>query len=317
MPASPAISPGSAKSSVIDPLSRSMLMRIAKSAAPIGAEIFDIDLAAGVDQNAFDAIVDAFHQHAVIAFRNQNKLSTEQQVAFSRRFGDLDVNVRSEFNKDGRPEVLVLSNITQDGKPIGVVDAGRYWHTDLCYLKKPARATILHALEVPMDGSEPLGDTRYASMTAAYDALCADMKKRLNGLKAVHSYRYTYEKKATDFKLRPKLAERGTDWLPPDVVHDVIRTHPYTGQKCLYVNEGYTTRIVDLPAHESDELLNELKAHAVQPRFQYAHKWAVGDLVMWDNCLTQHKAIPDYALPQRRLLERTTVLGAADIGALA
>ena len=292
-------------------------MRIVRSAAPIGAEIFDIDLSAGVEPNAFDAIAQALHQHAVIAFRNQTRLTTEQQVAFSRRFGELDVNVRSEFNKDGRPEVLVLSNITRDGKPIGVVDAGRYWHTDLCYLKKPARATILHALEVPMNGNTPLGDTRFASMTAAYDALAAGMKKHLEGLKAVHSYRYTYEKKAADFKLRPKLAERGTDWLPPDVVHDVVRTHPYTGQQCLYVNEGYTTRIVGLSAGESDALLQELKAHAVQPQFQYAHKWAVGDLVMWDNCLTQHKATSDYALPQRRLLERTTVLAAADIGALA
>lgn len=168
-----------------------------------------------------------------------------------------------------------------------------------------------------MNGNAPLGDTRYASMTAAYEALSPDMKKRLHGLKAVHSYRYTYEKKATDFKLRPKLAERGTDWLPPDVVHDVVRAHPYTGRKCLYVNEGYTTRIIGLPADESDALLNELKAHAVQPQFQYAHKWAAGDLVMWDNCLTQHKATPDYALPQRRLIERTTVLGPTEIGSFA
>ncbi len=124
-------------------------------------------------------------------------------------------------------------------------------------------------------------------MTAAYDALSPERKKRLHGIKAVNSYLYTYEKKATYFKLRPKLAERGTDWLPPDVVHDVIRTHPYTGQKCLYVNEGYTTRIIGLPDGESDALLDELKAHAVQPQFQYAHKWAVGDLVMWDNCLTR------------------------------
>ena len=292
-------------------------MRIKESAALIGAEIFDIDLSLDIDQDTFDKIVDAFHQHAVIVFRGQKLLTADQQIAFSRRFGDLDVNVRSEFNKDGRPEVLILSNITRDGKPIGVVDAGRYWHTDLCYLKKPARATVIHALEVPMNGAEPLGDTLYSSMTAAYDALAGDMKERLAGLKAVHSYRYTYEKKAADFKLRPKLAERGTDWIPPDVVHDVVRVHPYTGQQCLYVNEGYTTRIVGLPADESDELLKELKAHAVQPRFQYTHKWRVGDLIMWDNCLTQHKAVPNYALPQRRLMERTTVLGAADIGVLA
>ena len=288
-------------------------MRIKKSAALIGAEVFDIDLSLDLDQSTFDEVVDVFHKHGVIVFRGQ-KLTADQQIAFSRRFGDLDVNVRSEFNKDGRPEVLILSNITRDGKPIGVVDAGRYWHTDLCYLTRPARATIIHALEVPMNGFEPLGDTLYSSMTAAYDALSEDMKRRLAGLKAVHSYRYTYEKKAADFKLRPKLAERGTDWIPADVVHDVVRVHPYTGRKCLYVNEGYTTRIVGLPSDESDELLKELKAHAVQQQFQHTHKWNVGDLLMWDNCSTQHKAVPNYALPQRRLMERTTVLGAAEIG---
>ncbi|HEX2828221.1 MAG TPA: TauD/TfdA family dioxygenase [Burkholderiales bacterium] len=291
-------------------------MRVKKSTAPIGAEIFDIDLSNGLDDAAYEAAAAALHEHEVIVFRGQ-KLTAAQQIAFSRRFGDLDVNVRSEFNKDGHPEVLILSNIQKDGKPIGVVDAGRYWHTDLCYLKRPARTTVLHALEVPMNGSEPLGDTLFCSETRAYDALPDAMKARIADLKAVHSYRYTYEQKARDFKLRPGLGERGTDWLPPDVVHDVVRRHPVTGRKCLYVNEGYTTRIVGLPKEESDALLAQLKAHATQPQFQYTHKWQVGDLLMWDNCAVQHKAVPNYALPQRRLIERTTVLGPAEIGTLA
>ena len=288
-------------------------MQVTNSPAPIGAEITDIDLSAGMDDRTFERIVDALHARAVIVFRDQ-KLSADQQVAFSRRFGDLDVNVRSEFNKDGRPEVLVLSNIQKDGKPIGVVDAGRYWHTDLCYKTRPARATVLHALEIPMSGSEPLGDTLFASMTAAYDALPAAVKDRIADLKAVHSYRYTYEKKAQDFKLRPTLEQRGSDWIPDDVLHDVVRRHPFTGVKCLYVNEGYTTRIVGMPQAESEELLAYLKAHAVKPEFQHAHKWRVGDLLMWDNCLVQHKAVSNYALPQRRLIERTTVLSANEIG---
>jgi taurine dioxygenase len=291
-------------------------MLVKKAAAPIGAEVTQVDLSQGVDDGTFNKIVDTFHTYAVIVFRAQT-LTADQQIAFSRKFGELDINVRSEFNKDGRPEVLILSNITKDSKPIGVVDAGRYWHTDLCYKARPARATLIHALEVPMNGAEPLGDTLFSSMSAAYEALPVDMKKRLQGLKSVHSYRYTYEKKAQDFKLRPKLAERGSDWIPEDVVHDVVRAHPYTRQKCLYVNEGYTTRIVGLSQAESEELLQYLKNHAVQPQFQYTHKWQVGDLLMWDNCLVQHKAVPNYALPQRRLMERTTVLGAEAIGAPA
>lgn len=291
-------------------------MQIRKSAAPIGAEVFDVDLSKGLDEAGFNDAIDALHQNEVIVFRGQ-KLTTAQQIAFSRRLGDLDVNVRSEFNKDGHPEVLVLSNIQKDGKPIGVVDAGRFWHTDLCYLPRPARATLLYALEVPMNGAEPLGDTLFSSMTRAYDALPERMKLRLDGLRAVHSYRYTYEQKARHFKLRPNLEQRGTAWLPPDVVHDVVRRHPATGRKCLYVNEGYTTRIVGLPKDESDALLKELEAHAVLPQFRYTHKWQVGDLLIWDNCAVLHKAVPNYALPQRRLIERTTALGPASVGVLA
>lgn len=284
------------------------VLRIKQFDAPIGAEIAGVDLARELDARTFDEITRAFHEHGVIVFRDQ-KMSADQQIEFSRRFGDLDVNVRSEFNKDGRPEVLVLSNIVENGKAIGVQDAGRYWHTDLCYLKRPARATFLHALEVPMQDGQPVGDTLFASMTAAYDALSPEMKARLAELQAVQSYRYTYEKKARDFKLRPGLAKGGDNWIPDDVVHPVVRIHPFTGRKCLYVNEGYTTRILGLPEKESAELLKQLIEHAVQPAFVYRHKWQVGDLLMWDNCATQHKAIPDYALPQRRLIERTTVLG--------
>jgi taurine dioxygenase len=284
------------------------MLNVRKFAAPLGAEITGFDLTRDLDEPAFNAVVRAFHENAVLVFRGQ-KMSADEQIAFSRRFGDLDVNVRSEFNKDGRPEVLVLSNKLRDGKPIGVQDAGRYWHTDLCYLKRPARATFLHALEVPMHDGEPLGDTLFSSMTAAYDTLSPELKARIEGLQAVQSYRYTYEKKAQDFKLRPQLAERGDDWIPPDVVHPVVRVHPHTGRKCLYVNEGYTTRIVGIPEAEGEALLRTLLEHAVDERFVYRHKWQVGDLLMWDNCATQHKAVPNYALPQTRLIERTTALG--------
>jgi taurine dioxygenase len=232
-------------------------MRGRESISPIGADVFDIDLSLPVAQSAFDEIVEVFYQRAVIAFREQTP-TADQQIAFSRRFGDLDVNVRSEFNKDGRPEILVFSNIQKDGKPIGGVDAGRYWLTDLCYLKRPARATLLHATEVPMNGTEPLGDTLFSSMTAAYDALSDAMKTRIAGLTTVHNYRYKHEQKAQDFKLRPQLAERGSDWISPDVV----RAHPYAGRKYLYVNEGCTTRIVNLSTDESKDLLEELKTHA-------------------------------------------------------
>ena len=284
------------------------MLKLRRSGAPLGAEITGVDLARGVDDALFAEITRAFHEHAVLVFRDQT-LDTEQHVAFSRRFGDLDVNVRSEFNKDGRPEVLVLSNILSEGKPIGVQDAGRYWHSDLCYLRRPARATFLRALEIPHKDGEAVGDTLFASMTAAYEELSPKMKRRLEGLEAVQSYRYTYEKKAKDFRLRPRLADRGDDWIPEDVEHPVVREHPFTGRKCLYVNEGYTTRIVGWPEAESGETLEFLFEHVIKPEFLYRHRWQAGDLLMWDNCAAQHKAVADYALPLRRRMERTTVRG--------
>ena len=280
------------------------------SAAPIGAEIIGLDLAQPLDDATFAAVSAAFDRHSVIVFRDQ-RLSPEQHVAFARRFGPLQVNVRSEFNKPGYPEIYVVSNVEVDGKPIGSRDAGRYWHSDLCYLPKPSKASLLYAHEVPTapDGTV-LGDTLFASVWAAYDTLPDDIKARLAGLRAANGYTFMYEKKVEEFGLRPALsdAERATKY-PRDAVHPVIRTHPATGKKCLYVCEGYTHRILDLPEDESRALLERLFAHIVKPEHVYRHRWRIGDLLMWDNCAVQHKVTNDYALPQRRRLERCTVEG--------
>jgi len=284
------------------------MIQITRFDAPLGAQIHGIDLSQELADEVFEEIVAAFHEHGVLVFRGQ-KLDPDKHVAFSRRWGRLDVNVRSEFNSKSHPEVLIISNILEDGKPIGVQDAGRFWHTDLCYRENPARATIIHAIEVPGKEGRPAGDTLYASMTAAYDALPEAWKARLDGMTAIHSYEHTYDEKAKNFKIRPQLSKEQKSWIPPDVVQPVIRRHPFTQAKCLYVNEGYTTRILELAQDESDAMLKQLFEHARRPEFQYRHQWQPGDVTMWDNCLTQHKAVTDYELPQRRLLRRTTVLG--------
>lgn len=282
-------------------------MEVRPCDAPIGAEVFAIDLSEPLEQKTFDQVVDVFHKHSVLVFRDQ-KLTSAQQIAFSSRFGRLDVNVRSQFNKPGFPPVLVVSNILDNGKPVGVQDAGRYWHTDLCYRKAPSRATFLHALEVPSFEDMSLGDTMFTSTALAYDKLSDAMKKRLQDLTAVFSYDYTYHKKAQEFNVRRSLKGGENEWIPDDVVHPVVRPHPYTGRKCLYVNEGYTTRINELPEDESERLLRFLFNHVTRPEFIYRHRWRRGDLLMWDNASTQHKVIVDYALPARRMMERTTVL---------
>ena len=285
-------------------------MEIRSSGGPIGAEITGIDVSRPVADADFAAIEAALDRYAVIVIRDQS-LTGAQLADFARRFGPLQINVRAEANADESPEVFWVSNVTKDGKPVGSHDAGRYWHSDLCYLERPSRMTLLHALEVPEKDGVVYGDTQFAGAAAAYDALPAATKARLDGLKAANGYRYMWNRKALEFGKRPVLSEKELEKYPPDAIHPVVRTHPKTGRKCLYVCDGYTHRILGIPEEESAALLRELFAHAVKPAFLYSHKWRVGDLLMWDNCAVQHKATFDYAPPLRRLMQRCTVEGDA------
>ena len=274
----------------------------------VGAEIRGLDLSKPVPEATFQAISKAFADHSVLVFRDQS-LTPAQRVAFSQRFGPLQVNVRSDFNHPQHPEIYTVSNVIVDGKPIGSGDAGRYWHSDLCYVEKPTMASLLYALEVPEKDGVTLGNTLFASTWKSYDDLAEDIKPRLAGLKAVNSYNAMFDRKAAEFGVRPVLTEEAKKKLPKDAVHPVVRTHPVTGRKCIYVCEGYTTRILDIPEAESDELLEILFTQVKKDEYIYRHKWRVGDLVMWDNCGVQHLASFDYALPLRRRMERTTVEG--------
>ncbi|MEQ8707932.1 MAG: TauD/TfdA family dioxygenase [Rhodospirillales bacterium] len=273
-----------------------------------GAEITGIDLSEPASDDLFSRIEATLNRYSVVVIRDQ-KLSGEQLVAFSRRFGPLQVNVRAEANNGEAPEIYWISNITKDGKPVGSHDAGRYWHSDLCYLEKPSRATLLNAIEVPEKDGKVYGDTCFISVADAYDALSDEMKQRLASLRAANGYRFMWNKKALEFGLRPVLSEKELEKYPPDAIHPVVRTHPHTGRKCLYVCEGYTHRILDLPEAESDELLQQLFAHITQSDFAHNHNWRVGDLLIWDNCAVQHKATNDFQLPLRRLMQRCTVEG--------
>ncbi len=276
--------------------------------AALGAEITGIDLAQALSDVDLASIYRAFLDHQVVVFRDQ-QLTPEQHIAFSRNFGEIDINVRSRFNKPGHPEIFVVSNIIENGQPIGVNDAGRYWHTDHCYVAEPSRCSLLYALEIPQQPGQSLGDTLFASTTAAYDSLPDDLKQTLAGKHAVNSYRYTYERKVNEFERTP-LADEGRS-APPDIEHPVVRTHPDTGKPCLFVNEGYTTHITGMPADDSRRVLDFLFDHLQQPAHVYRHSWRPNDLLLWDNCATQHKAVFDYALPLRRRMERVTIRGSA------
>lgn len=285
------------------------MLSIRRTGAAMGAEILGVDLSQDVDDATFQNIVDLWHEHEVVFFRGQ-KLAPEQHVKFSRRFGELELHVRKDCCRPGFHELFVVSNIVVDGKPIGSQDAGLFWHSDLCYMKEPSRGSLFYALEVPHDANgNALGDTKFASAIAAYEALPEDIKRKIANLKAVQSYKKGYYRKRNSGPRKPLTPEQ--EARTPDVAHPIVRTHPYTGKKCLFVNEGYTARIEGMENAEGDALLEYLIQHSIKPEFIYRHKWQVGDFLLWDNCSVQHQAVADYKLPLRRHMERTTLVGNA------
>ena len=196
-------------------------------------------------------------------FRGQH-LNEEQHIAFSRRFGPLEIHIAKQYLLDAHPEIVVLSNKVEDGKAMGIEDAGRFWHSDLSYMHNPSLGSLLYAHEVPPP--EAGGNTPYASMYAAYDALDDAMKARLQNLKAVHSYEQRWQKDAKRGMQRAELKETEREMLP-EVSHPVVRTHPITGRPALYINEGFTVRIEGMADSESQALLDELFAHSTQQQF--------------------------------------------------
>jgi taurine dioxygenase len=281
-----------------------MSIEIIPTGAALGAEIRGIDLSQPLGDNVFAVIERAYDEYGVIFFRDQ-RLMPPQQVAFTRRFGEIDFNIFGErWSVPGSPEIVVVSNVTEDGKPIGVRRAGENWHSDMCYTPRPPRGTMLYAHETPVLHGLPLGDTEFASAAAAWDALPDTMKQFLEGRRAV--FDFVGRKRA----FPPTQTE--IDRNPP-VTHPIARTHPRTGRKCLYVMRDDCTAIEGLAAEEAETLITALADHIVKPAFIYRHQWRPGDLLMWDNCTVQHRAIQDYDLPQRRVMHRTTMGGAAPV----
>ena len=266
----------------------------------LGAEIARVDLAQPIDDKSFDEIETVFDERGVLLFRDQ-KLTPAQQVAFSARFGEVAINHNAlDFGLDGDPRIYSISNIRKNDRPIGTPRAGGEWHTDMCYAERPARATMLYAKEVPTLHGLGLGDTAFANTAAAYDALPAAMKARIEGLQAIFDFRGR--------KRGRPISEETIAKYPP-VLHPVVRTHPRTGRKGLYIMRNDCTGIVGLADDAAQALIAALADHITRPEFVYRHRWQVDDLIVWDNCTVQHRAVFDYDLPQRRLMWRTTVEG--------
>ena len=282
-------------------------VEVIASTAPLGAEICGVDIGNGVDDATFATIRDVLHTYSVVCLRNQH-MSPEQQIAFCRRLGPFEPHGAKHALLPGYPELICVSNILDEqGKPIGLIDAGRVWHSDGHFAKRPNLYSMLYAREVPMRNGKPLGSTWFAGTAVAYDRLSAADKALLQDKKAVNSLEGVYI--ATEKLLGPTKRVP----LPPErkvhVIHPVIRTHPVTGRKCIYVTRAATIRIEGLAQQESDALIERLQALCIEDDVVYRHQWAVGDLLMWDNCSTQHYAVGDYEPTERRLMHRATIAG--------
>lgn len=280
----------------------SQAFQITPVSGPLGAEITGLDLGLPLSGLDLARIRMALVKHGLLVFREQ-RITPEQHIAFSRRFGPLQVHVLNRFHLAGHPEILIVSNVIEDGKPIGLVDAGADWHSDLSYMPRPSLGSLLHAQELPAEQ----GDTLFANMFDAYDTLPADVKLLLEGRRAVHSYVYRYRRLQKLSPWRADLTQKQIDEVP-EVEHPVIRVHPESGRKALFVSEGFTSRIVGLPADESAALLRFLHEHTIRAENVYRHQWRAHDMVFWDNRSTVHYAA---ITPQhlRRTLNRTTIEG--------
>ncbi len=276
-------------------------MQIRALKGDFAAEVTGIDLTGQVTTDDIRAIKAAFFEHGVAVVRDQH-LEPADLCKFSEYFGDLDIHHLAEGTIPDFPQVRVLSNIKKDGKFIGQFRGGHYWHTDLTYTKKNGLVTLLYGLECPPKG----GDTLFADMRAAFDALPEDMKKLLDGKIAVHDRNHRYSQLYPE---RPPLTAEQIAKVPP-VDQPAVIVHPVTGRKSVYLNKSLIRTIGDLDEAQTEKLLEKLEAFCTEDRFVYAHKWRVGDLVLWDNLATMHCATPYEYDRYRRLMHRTQVCGA-------
>lgn len=273
-----------------------MSLNITPLSPALGAIVGGIDLREPLSDAQYQQIDNALLQHQVLFFRAQ-PLSPQQQASFAARFGDLHIHPLFP-NVPEQPEVLVLDTAVTDVRDNAI------WHTDVTFLATPALGSVLAAKQLPEFG----GDTLWASSSAAFEALSKPLQNLLDGLSATHDFTRSFplERFGNSVEALERYHQVQRDH--PPLSHPVVRTHPVTGRKGLFVNEGFTTRINELQPAESDALLRFLFAHSTRPEFTLRWRWQENDLVFWDNRITQHYAVDDYR-PQRRVMHRATILG--------
>jgi taurine dioxygenase len=273
--------------------------------AALGAEVRCGDLRT-LDDGAFGRVLNAWHAHSVLLFRDQ-ALSDQDLIAFSRRFGDLDIAPVQENGRrfvEGLPEIYIVSNVKVNGEAIGSLGDGEAaWHTDMSYLDMPPKASMLYALEVPPAGAG--GNTSFCSMYAVYDALPAALKARIAGLWIKHDGTYN-----SGGYVRLGVTPTGDPRTSPGMMHPLVCTHPNSGRRMLYLGRRRNSYIGGLELAESEALLDELWSYVARPEFAWEHAWRVGDLVLWDNRSTMHRR-DSFDPATRRIMHRTQVKGDA------
>jgi taurine dioxygenase len=276
-------------------------LQVIPTGAALGATVSGVDLR-DIDEAAFARIMQAWHDHAVLLFRDQT-LSDQDLIAFSRRLGDLDWAPVQETGRrfvEGLPEIYIVSNVLVNGEPIGSLGDGEaVWHTDMSYLDVPPKASMLYSLEVPPTG----GNTSFCTMYGIYEALPATLKERIAKLKIKHDGTYN-----SGGYVRQGVRPTDDPRTSPGAVHPLVCVHPVTGRRMLYLGRRRNAYLVGLELSESEALLDELWEFVDEPRFAWEHVWRVGDLVMWDNRCTMHRRDP-FDPNSRRVMHRTQVKG--------
>jgi taurine dioxygenase len=280
-------------------------MKVIPSGQSLGATIEGLDLSKNVPT---EKLFEELGKHGVLRFPKQ-QLTAKQLRDFSARLGELEVNVASgPYQAPGVPEVMTLSNIVENGKPIGLADAGQGWHTDMSYSRNIAFANVLYGIKIPRRNGKALGATQFASMQAAYEGLSRQMKKDLAGKTVLHDFEKFWEMMRREKgSKRAPLTEAQRKAKPP-VSHPVFLEHPITKRKVLYANPGYAIRINELPGKESAEILEFLFAHQVKPEYLYTFEWNEGDVLVWEDIGTIHNAVADYGPDEHRHVLRCQVM---------
>jgi taurine dioxygenase len=282
-------------------------MKIESTGQILGATVRAVDLSEPLSHADFATILRALGAHGVLHFPGQ-KLEARQLQDFSQRFGGIQATLSGRHHEPGMPDVGILSNIIENGEPIGITDAGQDWHTDMSYNETIGFLNVLYAVKVPRRDGRVLGATLFANTHAAYEDLAPEIKERLRAATATHDFNKFWENmRRRPGSLRDPLTPEQRRKRPPSV-HPVFLTHPITGKTVLYCNPGYAIRINELDEAESERMLALLFDHQLQPRYRYTHHWTEGDVLVWDHIGTLHNAVADYGPEEHRLMKRCQVM---------